>query len=473
VSGGIAGLRVRLGVLTDVFTAELVDEVIATHGRVERRVRLLPSRLVVYFVLALCLFARESYEEVIRLLTSGLPGSRALARINRSSLSRARSRLGEQVLEALFRKVAGRLASSSTPGAQWRGLRLLALDGTQFDVPDSAANGAAFDGPSTAGTPFGFPQVRAVVLSEVGTHAVVDAAIGGYLDGERGLALGLIGATGPGDLVIADRGFWSAEMVTAFTLTGAQLLVRLQTNHRGTPVRALADGSTISVSQPSKLVRRRVKASGRTLPDRITFRVISFVMGDSVMHLGTTLDDPERFPADELIALYRQRWEIELAFDEMKNHLGASGPLRSRTPEGVRQEIWALLSVHHAIRRLAHHAAASVQPHLDADRISYLKCVRIIRTSVMSQAGATPAKLTQALTQGLAEARHRLLAPRSERRYPRAVKKPNRWPVHHSRGGHDRVPPGRHANNPTRKLKPDRRAGKPYIPDPPPLPPLR
>ncbi|CAM5311573.1 IS4 family transposase ISCef4 [Streptomyces abikoensis] len=241
--------------MTKVFTPELVDAAIAGHGRTERRRRLLPARLVAYFVLALCLFARESYEEVICLLTSGIPGSRALARVNRSSLCRARARLGEEVLETLFRQVAGPLAGPATPGAWWRGLRLLALDGTQFDVPDSASNGGTFDGPSTSGgRPFGFPQVRAVVLSEIGTHGVLDARLGGYRDGERALAYPLADSTGPGDLVVADRGFWGVEFVSAFTATGADLMVRLQSNHLGATREELPDGSKLSVTRPGKPV---------------------------------------------------------------------------------------------------------------------------------------------------------------------------------------------------------------------------
>ncbi|WP_051836531.1 transposase domain-containing protein [Streptomyces sp. NRRL F-2580] len=159
MTGWGAGQRVRIGILTKMFTAELVDAAIAKHDRAERRRRLLPARMVVYFVLALCLFARESYEEVLRLLTSGIPGTRVVARVNRSSLCRARARLGENVLETVFRQVPGPLATPDTPGAWWRGLRLLALDGTQFDLPDSTSNGDTFDGPSTTGcVPFGFPR---------------------------------------------------------------------------------------------------------------------------------------------------------------------------------------------------------------------------------------------------------------------------------------------------------------------------
>ncbi|MFE4423430.1 IS4 family transposase [Streptomyces sp. NPDC056817] len=289
-----------------MFTPELVDAAVAKHGRGELRRRLLPARLVVYFVLGLCLFARESYEEVIRMLTSGIPSSRVLARVNRSSLCRARVRLGEEVLETVFRQVAGPLAVPEAPGAWWRGLRLLALDDTQFDVPDSVSNGDTFDSPSTGGTPFGFPQVRAAVLAEIGTHAVLDAGLGGYRDGERRLAYPLASSTGPGDLVIADRGFWSVEFVHAFTTSGAHLLARLQSNHLGTTQAELPDGSRLSLMRPGKDVRLRAAREGRVLPKETTYRVITFTKDDKAVHLGTFLLDTEQFPADELIALYRQ-----------------------------------------------------------------------------------------------------------------------------------------------------------------------
>ncbi|MFE2548968.1 IS4 family transposase [Streptomyces sp. NPDC059355] len=273
-------------------------------------------------------------------------------------------------------------------GAWWRGLRLPALDGTQCDVPDSVGNGDTFDGPSTGGTPFGFPQVRAAVLAEIGTHAILDAGLGGYRDGERGLACPLAGSTGLGDLVIADRGFWSVEFVYAFTTSGAHLPARLQSDHLGTTQAELPDASRLSLMRPGKDVRRRAAREGRVLPKETTYRVITLTTNDKAVHLGTPLPDTERYPADELIALSRQRWEIEPAFDETKNHLGPGGPLRSRTPEAVRQELWALLAVHQAVRRFAHDAAAN-GPVLDADRLSCLRCVRIARRSVPSRHGTS------------------------------------------------------------------------------------
>ncbi|MFF6774548.1 transposase [Streptomyces sp. NPDC012637] len=238
--------------------------------------------------------------------------------------------------------------------------------------------------------------------------------------------------------------------------------MRLQSNHLGTAQEELPDGSYLSMARPGKDVRLRAAREGRTLPRHVIYRVITFAKDGKVAHLGTTLLDAEQYPADELVALYRERWEIELAFDEIKNHLGPGGPIRSRTPEGVRQELWAYLAVHQAIRQFAHAAAIS-RPAVDADRVSYLKCVRIIRRSVPSQLGATTAKLTRSFTEAGREARSRLLPARRRRDCPRAIKKPNRWPVLRTRARRDTVQPGRWAHNPTAKQKSSRRAGRPVL----------
>ncbi|MFE7611862.1 transposase [Streptomyces celluloflavus] len=191
---------------------------------------------------------------------------------------------------------------------------------------------------------------------------------------------------------------------------------------------------------------------------------------DKAVHLGTSLLDTEQYPADELVARYRQRWEIELAFDEIKNHLGPGGPLRSRTPEAVRQELWALLAVHQAVRRFVHAAAAS-GPVPDADRLSYLRCVRIARRSVPSQHDTSRRSLTNAWKDACQEARSRLLPPRSGRDWPRAIKKPMRWPILRTRSGHSKVEPGRWAHNQTTKQRKHRGAGRPMPRAQPPWPP--
>lgn len=299
------------------------------------------------------------------------------------------------------------------------------------------------------------------------SERVLDARLGGYRDGERSPAYPLAGSTSPGDLVIADRGFWSVEFAHAFTATGANLLVRLQSNHLGTPQEELPDGSYLSMMRPGKEVRLRAGQEGRSLPKHTIYRVITFAKDDKTAYLGTTLLDPEQYPAAELIALYRERWEIELAFDEIKNHLGPGGPIRSRTPEGVRQELWAYLAVHHSIRRFAH-AAALAGPAVDADRVPYLKCVRIIRRSIPSQLGATTARLTRSLAEAAQEARSRLLPTRRNRNCPRVVKKPNRWPLLRTRAGRDTVEPGRWVLNQTKKQKSSRRAGRPMLKAAPP-----
>lgn len=301
-----------------------------------------------------------------------------------------------------------------------------------------------------------------MVLAEIGTHGVLDARLGGYRDGDRSLAYPLASDTGPGDLVIADRRFWSVEFAHVFTAAGADLLVRLQSNHLGTAQEQLPDGSYLSRARPGKDVRLRAAREGRTLPEHVIYRVITFAKGDKVAYLGTTLLDPEQYPAAELVVLYRERWEIELAFDEIKNHLGSGGPIRSRTPEGIRQELWAYLAVHHAIRQFAH-TAALARPAVDTDRVSYLKCVRIVRRSIPSQLGATATKLTRSFTEARWEARARLLPARRSRDCPRAIKKPNRWPVLRTRARRDTVQPGRWAHNQTTKPKSNRRAGRPVL----------
>lgn len=200
--------RVAVGVLTLVFPPELVDEVVAECGRAEQRYRLLPARLMVYFVLAMCLFRQQDYEEVARLLTHGLGSSGGWRVPTTAAIGRARRRLGVDPMKGLFARVCRPVAVEDTVGAWYRSRRLVAVDGTVINVPDTEANAAHFARPgSSRGTQrAAYPQARVAVLAECGTHAVFAARVGPLTVHEQHLVPGLFASLEPGMLLLADRG---------------------------------------------------------------------------------------------------------------------------------------------------------------------------------------------------------------------------------------------------------------------------
>jgi hypothetical protein len=249
----------------------------------------------------------------------------------------ARARLGPAPLRALLVEVARPLATRKTKGAWYRGWRLVALDGTTLDVPDTPANVAAFGRPGGGRGQGAVLQVRLVGLVECGTHAVVDAAMGGLHLGE--------GSLGPGMLLLVDQGLCGLELWRTFHATGAELVWRCRQDVTLEVLEVLADGSWASELGASQ-------ARGK----RVAVRVIDYRLDDpgrpgepQGYRLITTIMDPERAPAAELAALYPQRWELETALDELKTHQRGPGVvLRSTDPDGVRQEVWAHLLVHYA-----------------------------------------------------------------------------------------------------------------------------
>lgn len=385
--------RIAVGLLTRTFPPELVDRVVADCGRAGQRTRLLPPRVVVYFVLAMCLFSGQGYEEVARLLTQGLVWAKRWSGSwqvpTTAAISRARVKLGPAPLKALFAEVARPLAIESTPGGWYRGRRLVAVDGTTFDVPDSAENAEYFGRPTTHRTErCAYPQVRMVALAECGTHAITAAALGPFTTAEPVLARQLFGNLKQGDLLLADRGFSGVQLWRAACAGGADLLWRIR-SHLILPVVAeLADGSYLSEIVEGKDHRKRT--------DPTTVRVIEYTLTGpgfpqqkAPYRLITTILDPVAAPATELAALYHERWEIETTLDELKTHQrGPAQVLRSRSPEGVEQEVWGHLLVHYAIRTLMHDTADAAR--IDADRLSFTRSIRLARRQVTAQAGFSP-----------------------------------------------------------------------------------
>jgi hypothetical protein len=387
--------HISIGVLTRVFAPELVDEVVAQAGRRERRRRLLPARVVVYYVLAMALFAESSYEEVMRQLVEGLAWESGWQRSwevpSKVAIFLARQRLGPEPLELLFRAVAEPLATSATRGAFYRALRVMSLDGTCLDVADTPENDRAFGRPGSSRREGGgaFPQLRLVGLAESGTHAICDAGLGPYSSSEKELADPLIDRLGEGMLCLADRGFYSFERFQRARATGAQLLWRVMGHMLLPREQQLADGSYLTRIYKSQQDQRAKRAGERV-------RVIEYRLDDPVLsdaeqryRLLTTILDPEQGPARELAALYPERWEIEGMLDELKSHQrGPRAVLRSKHPDGVYQEAYGYLCTHYAIRRLMHDAA--LRADLDPDRLSFIRSLRAARRSTRTQPGFSP-----------------------------------------------------------------------------------
>ena len=379
--------RIAIGVLTATFPPALVDRVVTETGRREQRHRLLPARVVVYLVLALALFSGQAYEEAARLLTEGLGWARRWERTWRvpttKAITRARERLGAEPVRRLFVEVARPLATERTQGAWYRGRRVLAIDGTTLDVPDTPANQAAFGRPTGhRGERSAFPQVRVLALAECGTHAIIAAVLGPLATGETTLAPSLFGRLGAGMLLLADRGFIGFALWRAAQETGAELVWRAKANQVLPVDRQLADGSSLS---------RIYAATDRRKRDPIVVRVVEYTLGTdpgrpakpAPYRLVTTILDPDQAPAVELAALYHQRWEFETALDELKVHQRGPGMvLRSRSPELVTQEVWGMLLVHHAIRALMHQAA--LDGEVDPDRLSFIRALRVVRRQTAS-----------------------------------------------------------------------------------------
>lgn len=399
--------RVALGVLTRLVPRDLVDEVLAETGRRERRVRLLPARVVVYYVMALALFFGDGYEEVMRRLVGSLRamGSWRAGWVvpSTAALTKARARLGPEPLQRLFERVAVPVAPPGLPGGWCAGRRVMAVDGTNVDLAETAENVTEFGYPSGGGS---FPQIRLVALGEVGTHAVIAVATGKARAGERALFSGLLDRVRPGMLVVADRGFLSYELWGQAGATGADLLWRARSSMIDLPVlEVLPDGSYLSqLSDPvlankrrdqiRKRVRRLVEVPGHRV------RVIEYQLTDSgegenpseTYRLVTTLLDPHEAPATELAEVYHSRWELETTFNEIKTtQRGRGVVLRSKSPPMVYQELYGLLLTHYAIRELMVHAADA--DDVELQRLSFTRSLRVVRRLVTDQAGFSPSTL--------------------------------------------------------------------------------
>ncbi|WP_158896334.1 IS4 family transposase, partial [Amycolatopsis anabasis] len=409
----------HLGVLTDYVPPRAVDEILAETKRTQCRVRLLPARVVVYFVLALALFPGRGYGGVLDAMTAGLDTTPRLA--GTAALRQARARLGVAPLRALWDWACGPVAVRADTRAWYRRWRLLAWDGTTLDVPDTDSNSVLFSRAGGKAGPSGYRKLGLLGLVECGTRAFLGAVFQGG-GGETTLARGLLDRLGAGMLLLADRNFYSWTLWHATAATGADLLWRAKTGAHLPIHQILPDGSYLS--------RFPHRKHHRTQPDPLPVRVINATITvtaadgtarTEVYRLITTITDHHHAPARELIQLYARRWVIETTFYCWKVlQRGAGRVLRSRTHQGVEQEVYAYLITYQALRRFAHDCAEGTG--LDISRVSFTTALHTITDTITSHRGTLTNDHHTRATQ---RAIHRPLPQhRRTRQCPRARKRP-------------------------------------------------
>ena len=395
-----------------------VEEALAVTGTASVRRRKFPAEQAVWLVLGMAVFRDRSIEDVVAHLGLTLPGTGPLAK---SAIPVARRRLGAAPIKHLFQRVASAWANEDKAG-DYRGLTLLGIDGTCMRVQDSDANFEHFGKPiSRDGEGGGYPQLRLAALLNLGTRMVTDMEFGAFATSEISLAGLLIARLADDSLTLVDRGFYSYKLVHDVTQGGRNrhLLARLRKNIEVEVAEVLPDGTERVRIHPNKNLRR----TNPEFTEPLEGRVITYEHpGGEPSRLFTTLMDAAAYPAPELIRLYHDRWELEVAFDELKTHmLERLESLRSKKPDGVEQELWGVFLVYNLVRREMLLAAAAVK--VPPRRISFWESLLLIRnvwiTSWMTASGNIPRNLAD-LRKNLGS----LVLPerRAERRFPRHVK---------------------------------------------------
>lgn len=397
----------HVGELTRIVPFEMVDAVLEATRTVQARVRVLPSRVVVYLLLTAALFAELGYGQVWARMVAGLDGIKVAGPVS-SALSQARRRIGVAPLRALFDLIKGPAAGA----ARWRGLLVCAIDGTSMFVPDTRENLAVYSRVGGGNGPSGYPMLRLLTVVACGTRTVIDAVFGTDRIGETTYAPRLLGCLRTGMLLLADRNFAAAALIDHIADTGADLLFRCKNNRKLLMIRRCDDNSwhsrigttTVRVIAATIVVRQ---AGGPRRTERYL--------------LITTLIDEKRYPASELMALYHARWSIETSYLEMKSTILGGRVLRARTPQGVAQEIYALLITYQALRTAMADATATVDA-LD-DRAGFSIALNTARDQVILAAGVI-AETTIDLVGKIGEAvLDHLLPARRQRSSPRIVKR--------------------------------------------------
>src|SRR3954466_2663368 len=408
--------RERIRALKRIIPRARVEEVLARTGHDRARCRRLPGWFLVWFVIALGLSCRDCYRQVFRWLQPYRKGGTP----RRTTLCEARQRLGVAPMRLLAEQVIRLQGKPTTPGAFYRGMRTMALDGFVVDVPDTPVNQRAFGRPGSGRAPGAFPQARVLALCETGSHVLWRSLIKPQSRGEVTMSHHLLRSLRGDMLLLWDRNFLSYQTVAEVRRRGAHLLARIKSNLIFEPIRVLDDGSYLAKLYRSPADRQKDRKG-------IVVRIIEYTFDDpgrpgsgEPHRLLTTLLDEAPDPAETLIVLYHERWEEELTIDELKTHQRERPVLRSQTPGGVVQELYGLLLGHYVIRVLMQEAAAA--NGIDPQRLSFTGTLRILRCR-LPECPASRRGLRRWYRDLVAEVAEEVLEERRDRINPRVIKR--------------------------------------------------
>jgi hypothetical protein len=396
-----------------------VAQALAATGTASVRKRRLPAEQVVWLVIGMAMFRKYPIHDLVGKLDLVLPG--AAGTIAPSAVSDARARLGADPVQQVFEMSARRWAHESARRAAWRGLALYGVDGSTLRVADSDENRAHFGGPIGERGASGYPLVRVACLMALRSHLLASAAFGPYADSEIVLSAGLWSAVPDESLVVVDRGFLAAGILVPLATEG-------KNRHWLTRTKSTTKWKVIkSLGRHGDLVELAVSSQARkldpSLPKTYLARAIKYeVKGFKPQTLLTSMLDHEAYPATEVVALYHERWELELGYDEIKTDmLDRLESIRSRTKDGAYQELWGILLAYNLVRLEMERTAGELG--VEPTRISFVTALRIICDTwswcALASPGALPTRL-KTMQENFA----RLVLPerRRSRRYPRAVK---------------------------------------------------
>lgn len=395
-----------------------IDEALAATGTATVRRRRLPAEQVIWVVLGMGMFRDRPIEDVVSKLDLALPG--AGSSIARSSVSQARDRFGSEPIRWLFERSASVWSARSAEAHEWRGLKLYGIDGSTVRIPDTPENREAFGGQSgRKGSESGYPMVRLAALMVLRSHLLAACSFGSYGSNEIQYAWPLLDTLPGNSLTILDRGFFGARFLMAIERgQNRQWLTRARSDLKFRVIKKFARGDELIEIKVSDHARRQ----DASLPESWQMRAVRYRRkGFPSQLLLTSLRDPNEYPAAELAELYHERWELELGYDEIKTELlDREETIRSRKPEGVKQELWGILLAYNLIRlemaRIA--AEADVEP----TRISFVEALRLIRDEWEWLSVTSPGAIPKRLETMRRNVKRYVLPPRRARSFPRAVK---------------------------------------------------